>query len=60
MILKIDLQVQSLGSIWGFLQPFIFMLTYVIVFQFILKHQALEMSHMQYGLYQEWQWVMFK
>ena len=27
----------SLGSIWGFLQPFIFMLTYVIVFQFILK-----------------------
>lgn len=27
----------SLGAIWGFLQPFIFMLTYVIVFQFILK-----------------------
>ena len=27
----------SLGSIWGFLQPFIFMLTYAIVFQFILK-----------------------
>ncbi len=27
----------SLGSIWGFLQPFIFMITYVIVFQFILK-----------------------
>ena len=27
----------SLGSIWGFLQPFIFMLTYVFVFQFILK-----------------------
>lgn len=27
----------SLGSIWGFLQPFIFMLTYVIVFQYILK-----------------------
>ena len=27
----------SLGSIWGFLQPFIFMLMYVIVFQFIFK-----------------------
>ena len=27
----------SLGSIWGFLQPFVFMATYVIVFQFILK-----------------------
>ena len=27
----------SLGSIWGFLQPFIFMITYVIVFQYILK-----------------------
>jgi ABC-type polysaccharide/polyol phosphate export permease len=27
----------SLGAIWGFLQPFIFMLTYVIVFQYILK-----------------------
>ena len=27
----------SLGSIWGFLQPFIFMATYVIVFQYILK-----------------------
>lgn len=27
----------SLGSIWGFLQPFIFMITYAIVFQFILK-----------------------
>ena len=26
----------SLGAIWGFLQPFIFMLTYVIVFQYIL------------------------
>ena len=30
----------SLGSIWGFLQPFIFMITYVIVFQFILKTPA--------------------
>lgn len=27
----------SLGSIWGFVSPFIFMLTYVIVFQYILK-----------------------
>ena len=26
----------SLGAMWGFLQPFIFMLTYAIVFQFIL------------------------
>lgn len=27
----------SLGSIWGFLQPFVFMMMYVIVFQFIFK-----------------------
>ena len=27
----------SLGSIWGFLQPFVFMITYVIVFNSILK-----------------------
>jgi len=27
----------SLGSIWGFVSPFMFMFTYVIVFQFILK-----------------------
>ena len=27
----------SLGAMWGFLQPFVFMLTYVIVFQYILK-----------------------
>ena len=27
----------SLGAIWGFLQPFVFMLTYAIVFQFILR-----------------------
>lgn len=27
----------SLGAVWGFIQPFIFMMTYVIVFQFILK-----------------------
>ncbi len=30
----------SLGAIWGFIQPFIFMLTYVIVFQYILKTGA--------------------
>ena len=27
----------SLGAIWGFAQPFVFMMTYVIVFQFILR-----------------------
>lgn len=27
----------SLGSIWGFLQPFVFMMMYVLVFQFIFK-----------------------
>ena len=27
----------SLGSIWGFLQPFVFMMMYVVVFQFIFK-----------------------
>lgn len=27
----------GLGAIWGFAQPFIFMLTYVVVFQYILK-----------------------
>lgn len=27
----------GLGSIWGFLSPFVFMITYVIVFQYILK-----------------------
>ena len=27
----------SLGAMWGFLQPFVFMLTYAIVFQYILK-----------------------
>lgn len=27
----------SLGAIWGFAQPFVFMMTYVIVFQYILK-----------------------
>lgn len=27
----------SLGSIWGFLQPFVFLITYAIVLQYILK-----------------------
>ena len=26
----------SLGTLWGFLQPFVFMMTYVIVFQYIM------------------------
>ena len=39
----------SLGAIWGFLQPFIFMLTYAIVFQFILKAGSGGDYHMQYG-----------
>ena len=30
----------SFGAVWGFVQPFIFMMTYVIVFQFILKAQS--------------------
>lgn len=30
----------SLGTIWGFLQPFIFMITYVIVFEYILKTRS--------------------
>ncbi len=30
----------SLGAIWGFIQPFIFMITYVIVFQYILKSNS--------------------
>lgn len=30
----------SLGSIWGFLQPFVFMITYVVVFQYIFKQQG--------------------
>ena len=32
----------SLGSIWGFLQPFIFMMMYVVVFQFIFKQTGPE------------------
>lgn len=30
----------SLGAIWGFLQPFVFLITYAIVLQFILKSNA--------------------
>ncbi len=30
----------SLGTIWGFVQPFVFMITYVIVFQYILKSNS--------------------
>lgn len=30
----------SLGTIWGFLQPFVFMITYVIVFESILKTKS--------------------
>lgn len=30
----------SLGSIWGFLQPFIFMMMYVVVFQFIFEQSG--------------------
>lgn len=30
----------SLGAVWGFLQPFVFMMTYVIVFQFIFKSSS--------------------
>lgn len=32
----------SLGSIWGFLQPFIFMIMYIVVFQFIFKQTGPE------------------
>lgn len=30
----------SLGAVWGFVSPFIFMFTYVIVFQYILKTKS--------------------
>ena len=30
----------SLGSIWGFLQPFVFLMMYVIVFQYIFKQSG--------------------
>lgn len=43
----------SLGAIWGFISPFIFMLTYVIVFQYILKQEVQVLIHIWYGFYQE-------
>ena len=36
----------SLGSLWGFLQPFVFMIMYVIVFQFIFNKQDLRVHLM--------------
>lgn len=30
----------SLGSLWGFLQPFVFMMMYVVVFQYIFKQSG--------------------
>lgn len=32
----------SLGSVWGFLQPFVFLMMYVIVFQYIFKQSGPE------------------
>ena len=32
----------SLGSLWGFLQPFVFMFMYVMVFQFIFRQTGPE------------------
>ena len=32
----------SLGAIWGFLQPFVFMMMYVIVFQYIFNQTGPE------------------
>ena len=32
----------SLGSLWGFLQPFVFMMMYVIVFQYIFRQSGPE------------------
>ena len=44
----------SLGAVWGFLQPFVFMFTYVIVFEYILKTKVQGNILMQYGFYQVW------
>ena len=43
----------SLGSIWGFLQPFIFQMMYVNTY---LNRQERQEHHMLYGSYQEWQY----
>lgn len=50
----------SLGAIWGFLQPFVFMVTYAIVFQFIL-HTGSSGEH-PYAVWffpgmAMWQWI---
>lgn len=50
----------SLGAIWGFLQPFIFMFTYVIVFEYILNTQS--SGDYEYAVWflpamAVWQWV---
>lgn len=45
----------SLGTIWGFAQPFVFMITYVIVFQYILKRVVLENFPMLCGFCREWE-----
>ncbi len=50
----------SLGSIWGFLQPFVFMFTYVIVFQGILKtNSSGEITYVAWLLpgMAIWQWL---
>ena len=50
----------SLGEIWGFLQPFVFMLTYAIVFQYILKTGS--SGNIPYAVWffpgmAMWQWI---
>ena len=50
----------SLGAIWGFLQPFVFMLTYAIVFQYILKTGS--SGNIPYAVWffpgmAMWQWI---
>ncbi len=50
----------SLGSIWGFLQPFVFMFTYVIVFQWILNtNSSGEITYVAWFLpgMAIWQWL---
>lgn len=50
----------SLGSIWGFLQPFVFMFTYVIVFQCILNtNSSGEITYVAWFLpgVAIWQWL---
>ncbi len=50
----------SLGSIWGFLQPFVFLFTYVIVFQYILHtNSSGEIPYVAWFLpgLAIWQWL---